>query len=302
MTSPRRALGVANGPRGIRFATAVTLRLTCLAALGICACSHTTQLSSPELDHVQRPAYVGRLAEGAGPKAQGVSQSETELLAAMNAAIGKFEVSERIRSQLAVALHTEKPWSNAVPASQVASALETFLVEREPPVPPDYNRLKPTGAHAVLEVVVEEFGLRQEGTTAQSYLRGYARLFLLADGTELWRAEFQRSGGSQGLRPLATTGLSSNAGPYGDQLRALLDASALALAYQLSPALASRPATAAPAAPAGTAPADQGGKTRAPAPDLTQPADTPVPTDRLKPKATPAPDLTPPSDQPVTPP
>ena len=153
----------------------------------------------------------------------------------MNTAIGKFEVSERLRSQVAVALKSEKPWSNAVPASQVASVLETFLVERVPAVPPDYNRLKPTGADAVVELVVEEYGLRPQGTQSQSYLRGSARMFLLADNSELWRTEFQRSGEVQGLPPLDAAALVSNAGPYGDQLRTLLDATAAALAQELTP-------------------------------------------------------------------
>ena len=166
-------------------------RSLCLAVLATCGCSHT-QLTGAELDRVQRPAYVGRLADGAGPKAQGVGTSEAQLVVAMNAAIGKFEVSERLRSQLAVALRGQAPWSNAVPASQVASALETFLVERDPPVPPEYSRLKPTGADAVLEVVVEDYGLKAQGTVAQTYLRGYARLFLLADGSEVWRGPFER--------------------------------------------------------------------------------------------------------------
>ncbi len=221
----------------------------------------------------------------------------------MNAAIGKFEVSERIRSQLAVALRPDKPWSNAVPASQVASALETFLVEHDPPLPPEYDRLKPTGADAVLEVVVQDYGVQAEGSAAQSFLRGYARLFLLSDGTELWRSEFQRSGTTQGLAPLKAAALASNAEPYGDQLRALLDASALDLARQLSPAVAARLAAqpaAVPSAPVDEG-AQQGGKSRAPAPDLTQPANAPVPTDRTKSKAQPPPDLTAPSEQPVTP-
>ncbi len=275
--------------------------------LATCACTHP-QLTGAELDHVQRPAFVGRLADGAGPKAQGLpasGPSEAQLLAAMNAAIGKFEVSERLRSQLAVALRGQAPWSNAVPASQVASALETFLVERVPPVPPDYNRLKPTGADSVLELVVEDYGLKAQGTTAQSYLRGYARLFLLADGTELWRVGFERAGTSEGLHALDIAGLSSDAAPYGSQLRTLLDATALELGRQLSPTgRVSGPTT---PANAGPAPADgspgQPGTSRAPPPDLTPPADVPVPHDRVTPKSKvqPAPDLTPPSEQPVTP-
>ncbi len=272
--------------------------------LATCGCSHT-QLTGAELDRVQRPAYVGRLADGAGPKAQGVGTSEAQLVTAMNAAIGKFEVSERLRSQLAVALRGQAPWSNAVPASQVASALETFLVERDPPVPPDYNRLKPTGADAVLEVVVEDYGLKAQGTVAQTYLRGYTRLFLLADGTEVWRGDFERSGTGQGLRLLDVAGLASNASPYGDQLRALLDATALELGRQLSPT--GRVSGAGTPVNAGPSPADaspgQPGTQRAPPPDLTPPADVPTPHDRVTPKSQvqPAPDLTPPSEQPVTP-
>jgi hypothetical protein len=285
-----------------------TLSLVALLALG---CSHA-QLSGADLDRVQRPAYVGRVAEGAGPKAQGVQSvtdaSEAQLVASMNAAIGKFEVSERLRSQLAVALKSEKPWSNAVPASQVASVLETFLVERVPAVPPDYNRLKPTGADAVVELVVEEYGLRPQGAKSQSFIRGSARMFLLADGSELWRTEFQRSGELQGLPPLAAAALQSNAAPYGDQLRTLLDTAAAALAQELTPVgrLGGRPTPAGtgematpPDAPTKTE--QEVGKTRAPAPDLTAPAQLPTPTDRTKPRTQPPPDLTTPTEQPATP-
>jgi hypothetical protein len=291
----------------------VKLHPLCFVMLSAVGCSHA-QLSGADLDRVQRPAYVGRVAEGAGPKAQGapggVEPTEAQLVTAMNAAIGKFEVSERIRSQVAVALRAEKPWSNAVPASHVASALETFLVERVPAVPPDYNRLKPTGADAVVELVVEEYGLRPEGGGNQSFVRGYARMFLLADGTELWRTDFQRSGAAQGLPTLEPAAVQSNAAPYGDQMRVLLDATATALAQELMPPgrRGGRPT------PAGTgelsAPADvptkteqEVGKTRAPAPDLTAPAQLPTPTDRVtpKPRTQPPPDLTTPSEQPATP-
>jgi hypothetical protein len=239
-----------------------------------------------------------------------VSPPEEQLIVAMNLAIGKFEVSERLRSQVAVALRGEKPWSNAVPASQVASALETFLVERVPAVPPDYNRLKPLGADAVVELVVEGYGIKNEAGANQTYVRGYGRMFLLADGTELWRSDFFRSGFAQGLASLDASAVQSHPGPYGDQLRVLLDATATALAQELMPPgrRGGRPT------PAGTgelsAPADvptkteqEVGKTRAPAPDLTAPAQLPTPTDRVtpKPRTQPPPDLTTPSEQPATP-
>jgi hypothetical protein len=209
----------------------VRLRSLCLGALATLGCSHA-QLSGTDLDRVQRPAYVARVAEGAGPRAHGVGpdESEAQLVAAMNASIGKFEVSERLRSQVSVALKGEKPWSNAVPASQVASVLETFLVERVPAVPPDFERLKPTGADAVVELVVEEYGLRPQAGVASAYVLGFARMFLLADGSELFRASFQRTASAQGLPALEAASVLANAGPYGDQLRALLDSAATELA------------------------------------------------------------------------
>ena len=282
------------------------LRSLCLGALATLGCSHA-QLSGADLDRVQRPAYVGRVAEGAGPQARGAGpeQSEAQLVTAMNAAIGKFEVSERLRSQLSVALKGEKPWSNAVPASQVASVLETFLVERVPAVPPDFDRLKSTGADAVVELVVESYGLQPVGSTAEAYVRGYARMFLLSSGSELWRGTFQRTATTQGLPTLDAARVLENAGPYGDQVRALLDGAALQLAAELTPPDRRRqtPAKEMSAPTDGpTKTEDEAGKTRAPPPDLTPPAQLPSPTDRIKPKPTqPPPDLTAPSEQPATP-
>ena len=281
-----------------------------LLLLAAAACSHS-QLSGADLDRVQHPAYVGRVAEGAGPKAPATSAGQAKEVAAMNAAISRFEMSERLRSQLSSALRTEKPWSGAVPAAKVASALETFLVEQVPAVPPDYTRLKPLGADSVVELVIEDFGLRSESGSGQTYVRGTARMFLLADGTELWRTSFQRTGPEQGLPALEPAAVVTDAAPYGVQMRALLDAAAAGLAQDLSPPgrLGGRPT------PTGTgelsAPADAPTKTeeeikkaRPPAPDLTAPANTPAPTDRSAPKpskAQPAPDLTPPSELPATP-
>jgi hypothetical protein len=289
----------------------VTLRPLALVALATTACSHT-QLSGADLDRVQRPAYVGRVAEGAGPKGDiAVSTEATnqaQLVTALNASVGRFEMSERLRAQLASALHTEKPWSAAVPAAQVASALETFLVERVPAVPPDYSLLKPTGADAVVELVIEDYGVRQEGPTVQAYLRGSARMFLLADGSDLWRTTFERAAG---LPSLEASALAKDAAPYGEQMRVLLDKTAQALALELTPPgrRGGRPTStgatelSAPADPA-TKTETEIQKSRAPAPDLTPPTETPTPSDRTaptKPPRQPTPDLTPPTELPVSP-
>jgi len=294
----------------------VTVRPLLLAVLAAAGCSHT-QLSGADLDGVKRPAYVARVAEGAGPKADGVhtaepAPSEAQLVTSMNAAVGKFEMSERLRSQLASALRGEKPWSNAVPAAQVASALELFLVERVPAVPPDYSRLKPLGADAVVELVIEDYGLRGGSDGAQSYVRGYGRMFLLSDGSELWRAPFERTGDAAGLRVLDPSAVAAEGAPYAAQMRTLLDGAAKGLAGELTPPgrVGGAPT------PAGTgelaAPADAPTKTeeeikstRVPSPDLTAPTETPQPADRTRqsspPQSQPHPDLTAPTEQPVTP-
>jgi hypothetical protein len=287
----------------------VTRRPLALVLFAVAGCSHT-QLSGEDLDRVHRPAYVGRVSDGAGPKAQG--PNEAQQVTSMNSAIGRFEMSERLRTQVAGGLRGEKPWSNAVPAAQVASALELFLVERVPPVPPDYARLKPLGADAVVELVIEDYGVQPEGSGSRTYVKGYGRMFLLSDGSELWRAPFDRSSAGAGLPALDASALASDPGPYGAQMRALLDGAARALVSELTPPgrMGGAPT------PAGSrelaAPADAPTKTeqeiqksRPPAPDLTAPAETPAPTDRSRapapPTPQPHPDLTAPTAEPVTP-
>jgi len=277
--------------------------------LAVAGCSHT-QLSGADLDRVHRPAYVGRVADGAGPKGPGPNESQQ--ISAMNAAIGRFEMSERLRTQVAGGLKGEKPWADAVPAAQVASALELFLVERVPPVPPDYARLKPLGADAVVELVIEDYGVRSEEGAARTYVKGYGRMFLLSDGSELWRAPFDSTSAGAGLPALNAAAIASDSGPYGAQMRALLDSAAKGMAAELTPPgrMGGAPT------PAGSqklaAPADAPTKTeqeiqksRPPAPDLTAPPEMPAPADRTKqqtaPKSQPHPDLTAPTEQPVTP-
>lgn len=52
------------------------------------------------------------------------------------------------------------PWSDVVNPEEVARVLESYLVEEVPANPPDYARLKELEADSVMEIVIEEYGMR----------------------------------------------------------------------------------------------------------------------------------------------
>jgi len=171
-----------------------------------------------------------------------------------------------------------------VPPSQVASALETFLVQEVPGNPPDYGRLKPLGADSVVEFVIEEYGMRTEKGVTQTWVRGSGRMFRLGDGGEMWRSGFSGTSTDAGLQPLDPASLSSNPRAFHEQMVAVLDSVSVRLARQLSPTNR-----------AGGGPTPPGtGELRTP-PDER----TPLEKELEKSKAQPPPDATAPTDVPV---
>lgn len=298
-----------------------------ILTLGLAACAHST-LEGSDLDRVQRPAFVSRVTDEAGPRVSvyrsdaaqaarlgGTSPEDADrkLEETLKPALSRFEAAERLRSHVHAAIQTEKPWSQAVPASQVASALETLLVQEVPSPPPDYGRLRPLGADSVVELVIEEYGVRTEKGQPQTWVRGTGRMFRLGDGGELWRTGFSRTSTEAGLPPLDPSTLAGNPRPFHDQMVAVLDSVSIQLARQLSPAnRAGGPPT-----PPGTGelrtPADErtplekeiDTSKSAPPPDATAPTDIPVDVGSSKKKAprpsTPPPDATAPTEVPVDP-
>jgi hypothetical protein len=198
--------------------------------------------------------------------------------------LSRFAAAERLRSHVHAAIQTEKPWSQAVPPSQVASALETFLVQEVPGTPPDYTRLKPLGADSVVEFVIEEYGVRTEKGVPQTWVRGTGRMFRLGDGGELWRSGFSGTSTEAGLQPLDPTSLSANPRPFHEQMVAVLDSVSVRLARQLSPTNRAG-----------------GGPTPPGSGELKTPPDerTPLEKELDKSKAQPPPDATSPTDVPV---
>jgi hypothetical protein len=278
----------------------VTVRLATvsLLTLGLAGCAHGT-LEGSDLDRVQRPAFVSRVSDEAGPrvtvyrsdsaqaaKLAGASPEDADkkLEDSLRPTLSRFEAAERLRSHVWAAIQTEKPWSQAVPPSQVASALETFLVQEVPGNAPDYGRLKPLGADSVVEFVIEEYGVRTEKGVPQTWVKGTGRMFRLGDGGELWHTGFSGTSTDAGLKPLDPSGLASDPRPFHEQMVAVLDSVSVRLARQLSP---SNRAGGSPTPP-GTG-------------ELQKPADerTPLEKEIQKSKSVPPPDATAPTEVPV---
>jgi len=167
-------------------------------------CAHQP-LSGSDLDRVRRPAFISRIDEGAGPQSavfredavfQGKlkkldpREADRRLQLKLAKAITRFETSDRLRASALAHVTKERPWTNAVDPAAVASALESFLVEEVPANPPDYDLLRPLGTDAVVEFVIEEYGLRSSGGRTGAFIAGYGRMFFLG-GAEIWRQRFR---------------------------------------------------------------------------------------------------------------
>jgi hypothetical protein len=298
----------------------VTLRLAVASVLilGLAGCAHAN-LEGSDLDKVQHPAFVSRVADEAGPRidvyrsdaAQASRLGDTspadadrKLEENLKPALSRFEAAERLRSHVQAAIQTEKPWSQAVPPSQVASALETFLVQEVPGSPPDYGRLKPLGADSVVEFVIEEYGVRTEKGVPQTWVRGTGRMFRLGDGGELWRSGFSGTSTEAGLQPLDPAALSSNPRPFHEQMVAVLDSVSVRLARQLSPTNRAGGGPTPPGTGELRAPPDERTplEKAQPPPDATSPTDVPVDVNsKKKPprQSAPPPDATAPTEVPV---
>lgn len=242
------------------------------------ACAHR-QLSRSDLDRVGAPAFIARSLQGAGPRSLVFSQdsSYAPRLQKLDVAeadrrfqrrlikgMGRFEVAERLRAITFSLLPREAPWTDAVDPAKVAEIYQTYLLEEEGGKPPDYSRVREIGADAVVEIVIEEYGMRSSGGRAGGYLSGYGRMFTL-DGQELWRRSFKvdpMGSGQPALDPLA---VAKDPNLWRNTMQSMLDAVASQFAKDLAPAGApsadrARPPTPVkgdgPVAPPGLTPSD----------------------------------------------
>ena len=219
--------------------------LSLLIAFG---CAHKP-LNGRELDRIDRPAFISRIEDDAGPRAKvfreddsygpklkklGTREADRRLAAKLGQGATRFAVADRLRAGVFSALQGTAPYNNSVDPAQVASALETFLVEEVPADPPDYQLLKAYGADAIVEFVIEEYGMRSSGGRAGAFVKGFGRMFRM-DGRELWYLRFSRDEVDEKAEHLDPFRVGQQPQLFGDRMAAILNQLAERFATELNP-------------------------------------------------------------------
>ena len=225
-----------------------------LLALAVTGCAHKPA-SGADIDRIERPAFVARIEEGAGPKSNvfrddGSYKSRLKRLDAVEGdrrlakylaegskggrSITRFEVADTLRAETLALLPKELPWTNTIDPAAVASVLESFLVLEVPANAPDYDLLKQLEADAVVEIVVEDYGMRSENGKAGAYLKGFARVFFVGGGEVYYRRFFSDDlrAGLEGLDPFE---VAKDPTAFRERTRNIVLAVAQVVAKDLSP-------------------------------------------------------------------
>lgn len=223
-------------------------------------CAHKP-LSGSDLDRVQRPAFISRIEDQAGPKARVFRDDSTyrDKLKKLDAkeadrrlavkltsgaddpngvkipSINRFQVADTLRATTLALLPKEAPWTNTARPGDVASALQSFLVEEVPANAPDYDLLKPLGVDTVVEFVVEEYGMRSENGHAGVYVVGYGRMFFLDGGGNVWFRSFRADQIESGQPHVDPFRVAKDPSIFRAEMTALLKAVAEVFAKDLNP-------------------------------------------------------------------
>ena len=262
-------------------------------AVLLAGCAHQ-RLSGADLDRVSHPAFISRIEEGAGPKSRVFTEdnayqgrlnrlqpveADRRLRLKLANGIGRFEVSDRLRADTLAHLPKERPWTRAVDPAAVAGVLESFLIEEVPANPPDYELLSPLGADAVVEFVIQDYGMRSANGHAGAYVSGLGRLFFLR-GPEVWRSTFVMDQIQLHEPALDPFEVAKRPELFRDAMSKLLDQAAAQFARELSPPERSLEGTRHEARPAEDLPKKITDTERTP-------AEKPKPDDSLEPEKPP---------------
>ena len=227
-------------------------------ALGMVGCAHQP-LAGSDLDRASRPAFISRIEETAGPrslvfrddstyggklKKLEPKEADRRLQVRLDrgipdkavGSITRFEVADQLRSSTLGMLPRERPWLSVINPAQVASALESFLVEEVPANAPDYDLLKPLGADLIVEFVVEDYGMRSDNGRAGTYIIGYGRAFYLEGGGNVWYRSFRADEVDSGQPHVDPFKVNKDPGIFREHLTTLLKAVAEQFAKDLQPA------------------------------------------------------------------
>jgi len=163
--------------KGIALAAALPV------ALGVIGCA-PHRLDPGSARDIQRLAVVSRVAKGPVARVLHASETDRALAKALAGQVRPFEMAERVRTSLLARMPPGRPWSQVMPAIEVATALESLLVV-DRAAPTDFGALRARGADAVLLLEVAEYGVRERSGAVGLFVTGQGRLFLL-DGGMLW--------------------------------------------------------------------------------------------------------------------
>ncbi|MCL2012631.1 MAG: hypothetical protein FWG75_07600 [Cystobacterineae bacterium] len=174
-----------------------------VALLGA-SCAHKS-LDAAALESIQKPAFVGRISKNAGPKAtvftddntfrEGLKRLEPaegnrRMAARMLRGLPHYELSDGLRARTMLRLEQVAPFKDAAEPSKVARSLGIFLMQDEADVEPDYKRLLAMDVDSIVEMVIEEYGIRSAQGKVRFWVRGYGRMFRLKNGSLLWKRSF----------------------------------------------------------------------------------------------------------------
>jgi hypothetical protein len=207
-----------------------SIPLVVLPLLVLSGCAHSP-LSAAALDETRTVAFIARIEDEAGPRSSvfrndssyrerlkrlddkegdrrlgnALTVGSTEKNELTHRTISRFEIADSLRSNTLARLPRQAPWSQVIHPVEVARVLESFLVHEVPANAPDYERLQALGADTVVEIVIEEYGMRSQGGKAGTYLVGFARMFRI-NGPTLYRRRFvvdDLDAGLEALDPFA---------------------------------------------------------------------------------------------------
>lgn len=237
-----------------------------LTAMVVSGCA--VHLPAPSaLDETKQVAFIARITDGAGPRStvfrdDGAYKEKLKRLSPEEAdrrlgnaltvgsldkqgelavrTISRFEFADSLRSSTLALLPKVNPWTRVVHPVKVARVLESFLVHEVPANAPDYERLKALGADTVVEIVIEDYGMRSQNGVAGVYVLGFARMFRI-DGSELYRRSFISDDLHAGLPHLDPFEVRKNAELFAARIRQVVAGVAAQIAKDLTPERRSAP-------------------------------------------------------------
>lgn len=225
-------------------------------------------LSSSALEATRTVAFIARIEDGAGPRStvfrddnayrerlKRLDEKEADRRLGNALTVGsynkknelevptitRFELADSLRSNTLADLPRREPWSDVVHPVQVARVLESFLVQEVPANAPDYERLSALGADTVVEIVVEDYGMRSEKGVAGVFMVGFARMFRIG-GAELYRRNFFSDDIRAGASHLDPFEVRKNAQLFAERIKQMVLAIASQVAKDLSPEVSGAPA------------------------------------------------------------